>query len=78
MTDSRYEILNELLWDTKTEFVARELQEMHKHLKESIDNIGEGVPIFSYDEDEERKELEKNIAAVELVHSLYGTEKLKG
>lgn len=77
---NKIEILKELIGESKSEFIASDLEEVYKDLNEELENINSDIiraPIWSYDNDEEAIELNKMIQAIKLVYSWYSSKVLK-
>ena len=71
---TKLEIFKEMIGESKAEFVADSLKETYDELmneKHLLKNEALRSPIWSYDEDEEREELNGMLDALEIVYSWY-------
>lgn len=76
---TKLEIFKEMIGESHSEFVAGSLKETYKDLQnelELIEDVKNRTPIWDYDNDIEKEEINKMLEALELVHSWYSTEDL--
>ena len=77
---TRLEIFKEMIGESHSEFVADSLKETYQELQKELSLLLDGeqrTPIWDYDNDLEKEEINKILGALELVHSWYSTEGLK-
>lgn len=76
---TRLEIFKEMIGESHSEFVAESLKETYKDLQkelELIDSSGFRTPIFDYNDELEKEEINKMLEALKLVYSWYSSERL--
>jgi molybdopterin synthase catalytic subunit len=76
---SKLEIFKEMIGESHSEFVAGSLRETYEDLQnelELIEDVKNRTPIWDYDNDTEKEEINKMLNALELVYSWYSTEEL--
>ena len=75
---TRLEILKEMIGEGHSEFVADSLKETYMDLQKELDNIGGfRTPIFDYDDELEKEEINKMLEALRLVYSWYSVDILE-
>jgi DUF438 domain-containing protein len=75
----RLEIFKEMIGESHSEFVADSLKETFIELTKELELLETGkirTPIWDFDNELEKEELQAMIDALELVHSWYSTEVL--
>jgi DUF438 domain-containing protein len=75
----RLEIFKEMIGKSHSEFVADSLKETFIELTKELELLETGkirTPIWDFDNELEKEELQAMIDALELVHSWYSTEVL--
>ena len=73
----RLEIFKEMIGESHSEFVAESLKETYKDLQKELENIGGfRTPIFDYNDELEKEEINKMLEALKLVYSWYSSERL--
>ena len=74
---TRLEIFKEMIGESHSEFVADSLKETYQELQKELENIGGfRTPIWDYDNDLEKEEINKMLEALKLIHSWYSSERL--
>ena len=74
---TRLEIFKEMIGESHSEFVAESLKETYKDLQKELENIGGfRTPIFDYNDELEKEEINKMLEALKLVYSWYSSERL--
>lgn len=74
---TRLEIFKEMIGESYSEFVADSLKETYKDLQKELENIGGfRTPIFDYNDELEKEEINKMLEALKLVYSWYSSERL--
>lgn len=76
---TRLEIFKEMIGESHSEFVANSLKETYIDLCDELELIENGssrIPIWDYDDEIEKEEINKMIEALKIVYSWYSTEKL--
>ena len=76
---TKLEIFKEMIGESHSEFVAGSLKETYKDLQnelELIEDVKNRTPIWDYDNDIEKEEINNMLNALELVYSWYSTEEL--
>ena len=76
---TRLEIVKEMIGEGHSEFVASSLKETYKDLQNELELLDSGdkrTPIWDYEDEIEKEEINKMLEALELVHSWYSTEVL--
>ena len=75
----RLEIFKEMIGESHSEFVAESLKETYKDLQKELSLLLDGeprTPIWDYDNDLEKEEINKLLKALKVVYSWYSTEEL--
>ena len=73
----RLEIFKEMIGESHSEFVADSLKETYQDLQKELENIGGfRTPIFDYNDELEKEEINKMLEALKLVYSWYSSERL--
>lgn len=72
----KLKIIRELLGEDVSDFIALDLKKSYKLLKRDLENES-SVPVFSYDREEEVKEVTKLLEAFKIVHSYYSVDEIK-
>ena len=74
---TRLEIFKEMIGESHSEFVADSLKETYQELQKELENIGGfRTPIFDYNDELEKEEINKMLEALKLVYSWYSSERL--
>ena len=76
---TKLEIFKEMISENHSEFVASSLKETYQDLQNELELLDSGdkrTPIWDYNDEIEKKEINKMLEALELVHSWYSTEVL--
>lgn len=76
---NRLQIFKELIGESHPEFVAESLKESYIDLcneLELIENGSSRTPIWDYDDEFEKEEINKMIEALKVVYSWYSTKEL--
>ena len=74
---TRLEIFKEMIGESHSEFVAESLKETYQDLQKELENIGGfRTPIFDYNDELEKEEINKMLEALKLVYSWYSSERL--
>ena len=74
---TRLEIFKEMIGESHSEFVAESLKETYKDLQKELENIGGfRTPIFDYNDELEKEEINKMLDALEVVYSWYSNDEL--
>ena len=74
---TRLEIFKEMIGESHSEFVAESLKETYEDLQKELENIGGfRTPIFDYNDELEKEEINKMLEALKLVYSWYSSERL--
>ena len=76
---TKLEIFKEMIGESHSEFVASSLKETYQDLQNELELLDSGdkrTPIWDYNDEIEKKEINKMLEALELVHSWYSTEEL--
>ena len=76
---TRLEIVKEMIGESHSDFVASSLKETYQDLQNELELLDSGdkrTPIWDYNDEIEKKEINKMLEALELVHSWYSTEVL--
>ena len=74
---TRLEIFKEMIGESHSEFVADSLKETYQDLQKELENIGGfRTPIFDYNDELEKEEINKMLEALKLVYSWYSSERL--
>ena len=76
---NRLQIFKEMIGESHSEFVAESIKESYIDLcneLELIENGSSRTPIWDYDDEIEKEEINKMIEALKIVYSWYSMEKL--
>lgn len=77
---TRLEIFKEMIGESHSEFVACALKETFLDLQNELELLDLGdkrTPIWDYEDEIEKEEINKMLEALELVHSWYSTALIK-
>lgn len=76
---TRLEIFKELIGTSHSEFVADSLKETYQELQKELELLESNesrTPIWEYDNELEKEEINKMLNALEVVYSWYSNDKL--
>lgn len=76
---NRLQIFKEMIGESHSEFIAESLKESYIDLCDELELIENGssrTPIWDYDDEIEKEEINKMIEALKIVYSWYSMEEL--
>ena len=76
---TRLEIFKEMIGESHSEFVADSLKETYQELQKELELLESNenrTPIWDYDNELEKEEINKMLDALEVVYSWYSNDKL--
>lgn len=76
---NRLQIFKEMIGESHSEFIAESLKESYIDLCDELELIENGssrTPIWDYDDEIEKEEINKMIEALKIVYSWYSIEEL--
>lgn len=76
---TRLEIFKEMIGESHSEFVADSLKETYQELQKELELLESNenrTPIWDYDDELEKEEINKMLEALKLIHSWYSSERL--
>ena len=76
---TRLEIFKEMIGESHSEFVASSLKETYQDLQKELELLESSesrTPIWEYDNELEKEEINKMLDALEVVYSWYSNDKL--